>query len=409
MTKLRFLVLLATVFACSCEFEEGNFDGSLFDDARIPDEDDAGDDDDAGRGPRDSGTRDSGTDSGPTDSGPSPSTLKPTDVPAVIARGRCKALETCMGKSLLLDGNQLNDCVEFSTKQLADRHLHWLPQSVDANRVTFRPEELDECERDIALLECDVQLRPLPASCERAVEGKAQEDGDCTIDQDCAGDLWCDKGEQETCPGRCARLQTAGLPCDSSAQCAAGLRCDANRVCNAPPAEGDECGDRMNPIECPAGLICQGTSGDLTCRNVETVYVSKLDEPCDALGQLCELGLVCQSTSNTSSAGVCKRTVGQGETCRRSEPNQCPVNQFCKANSGDGQAAPGAEGVCANRPTDGQSCASIGCAPGHWCVGGTTCKALKSAGGSCTDNAECYGRVCDADVDVCLITTIMCN
>jgi len=410
-------LLVIVIAATACTIEEGDFDASFDFDANVhrdsgddtddggaSDADDAGSASDAATSKPDAST---GPNGGP-DAAMEPSTLTPADVAKVIARGRCKALETCMGPQLLVDAYEGNDCTDFVTKQLADRHLHWLAESVEKGRVTFRPEALADCERDIAALSCDVANRPLPPSCERAVEGRAAVDGSCTIDQDCAGDAFCDKGMQETCPGQCAALQPSGLPCRSSSQCASGLVCDGGQ-CGTPLVEGDDCSERMNTASCPPGLVCQGRGSSLACRSVQTLYVGKLNEPCDALDKLCEYGLVCRSTSSTTSAGLCVPRVKTNEKCRAAEPNQCPADQYCKdadTNSTD-RVPPGSDGICSARPQIGQPCPQTRCASGSRCLGEPpVCQALKQAGGQCSSSAECYGGLCEQDV--CLVTTLHC-
>lgn len=406
------VVLLLALMLCACEIEEGNFDGSFWDDASTGDHEDAGtDEDDAGKPARDSGmpAKDAGMQDAATqqDASTEPA-LQPSDVPAVLARGRCKALETCMGKSLLRDAYEGNDCVGYVTKQLADRHLHWLPKSVDAGRVTFRADRLDDCERDLAALGCEVANRPLPDSCESAVEGKAAVDEDCTIDQDCKGAAFCDKGMLETCPGKCVAPQANGLPCTSSAQCASGLVCDAG-MCAAPASEGDSCDARMGSGQCPPGLVCQGKSGSLTCQSVQTLYVGKLNEACDALGKLCEFGLVCESASSADTSGVCKPIADRGAQCRAAEPSQCPVDQYCKSADVTSmqRVAPGVSGVCWDRPKDQESCQYASCAPGARCIN-NVCRNLKTAGGNCAQNAECYSGDCESNF-VCVVNTIDCG
>lgn len=397
----KYIVLsLSLLVTSGCEIEAGSFDGSFWEDARVDDDDGGVDEDDAGRPPR-AGRGGSGGSAAPE--------LEASDVPAVIARGLCGAAEACIGKSMLLDALEGSDCVEFRTKQEADRHLHWLQDSIDANRVRFRPELLDDCERDLIALGCDAANRRLPDSCEEAVEGLADVDESCAIDQDCAGNAWCDKGEQETCPGTCAAPQTSGLPCRASRHCADGLICEGGS-CTPPRAEGDECNSLMGEA-CPFGLVCHGRANMQTCRSIDSVYVGASGADCDAFGQLCQVGLVCQSQSSTSTAGQCVAPAGLNGTCRLSQPSQCPTSQYCKVpqTNSTSRVAPGEEGVCSDRPGDGVACV-VGeeCAPGTVCVGEMAmCRTRKSAGSTCVSNAECFGGSCEEDI--CVITTIGCD
>ncbi|MEY4575861.1 MAG: hypothetical protein RL701_564, partial [Pseudomonadota bacterium] len=261
------------------------------------------DDDSGTEAPRvDAGMQPSAAGTGGAPGGSSQEPLPtPTDVAAFIARGRCGALERCMGPLLLPDAVDGNDCVDYVTRQQRDRHLHWLSDSVDAKRVDFHPERLRACETDLVALGCAVNLSRLPASCEEAVEGQVALDAGCNIDQDCRGtDTWCAKGNPEQCPGFCAALQPLGKPCTSGGQCERGLACYEG-LCAQPLAEGDTCTKRFGSLECPAGLVCQGPTDELTCRSLQSVYIGKLGETCDAFGQLCAIDLVCQSKTSANT------------------------------------------------------------------------------------------------------------
>jgi len=440
MRNFRWILsaLLAAAAASACTIEEGNFDdfdSSFFqDDSGIKKRDaaaesDSGDDEDGGVPAKDAG-KDASQDASMMDASMPPDTgvvdpnpmLMPSDVATVLAKGRCGALEACLGKSLLLASYDGNDCVDFTSRQQADRHLHWLASSVMAGRVTFRPAELAQCQTDLVKLGCDVFSKRLPASCEQAVQGNAAVDADCSIDQDCKGNAFCDKGTLETCPGRCADLQSSGLPCGASQECADGLVCRGGS-CKTPLAEGDTC-SRRKGTDCPPGLVCQG-SDTLTCQSLQTLYSGKLGDSCDLYGKLCESGLVCQSQTTANTSGKCVAPAEKGGTCRVAEPSQCPNAQYCKdanANS-SARATPGKDGVCADLPADMHACigvsaqagqapcpiGSVCCAPGSVCVDASTpmCHALKMAGNPCSTNAECYGGLCQGDV--CAITTIECK
>lgn len=406
--------VLASFMAPGCTVGDGDFDwdGSLFDDAGL--ERDGAADEDAGASAPDSSVDDAsvgdaGSDSGAADAGEPDRELRPGDVARVIARGRCGALRSCLGEQLLLASFEGNDCVSFTTRQLQDRHLHWLEDSVEAGRVTFRPERLAACELDLIQLGCDVTTTPWPANCEQAVEGKAAEDAECTIDQDCQGSAYCDKGELESCPGYCVPLQSEGMPCGSSSECGIGLWCREG-ACGLPPREGDACDVPLEVAECPPGLVCQGASGESTCQSIDRVYSRRAGEDCDAFGHLCEFGLVCQSQSATSSSGRCVAPAVSGGECRRAQPSQCPADEYCRsAQSGTlDPAEPGSIGVCSARPTAGEACPHENCVPGARCLGDPqVCKPLKSAGGSCKSDGECYGGLCSEPI--CSVTTIGCD
>jgi hypothetical protein len=327
-----------------------------------------------------------------------------------LARGRCGALEACLGgKTLLEPIYQGNDCVAFTTRQQSDRQLHYLAASVASGRVEFRPDQLEACRTALVALSCDVASRALPAACEEAIEGQSDLGQNCNIDLDCAGSAYCYKGTQETCPGQCVASQTSGLPCTSSSQCADGLMC-LGGLCGTPLSEGDACQNRIVQSDCPPGLVCQGTSGNLKCQSVASLYSANLDQACDAFGKLCQVGLVCQSASSSNTMGVCRPPSAAGATCRPAEPSQCPSSQYCKdarASVMD-RAQAGKDGVCADRPKAGQSCEFSDCAPGARCIDGM-CYAFQAAPNACAsgNNGECYGGSCEQNI--CVINALDCN
>jgi hypothetical protein len=303
-----------------------------------------------------------------------------------------------MGEELLRESLRGVDCVQFRTQVYANRELYWLARSVAFGRVTFRPELLTACENDLVGRGCDVQSRRLPQSCRDALEGKADVDETCAIDQECAGNTYCNKGLVESCPGTCASLQSSGLPCLVSTECSDGLVCRKG-TCAAPIAEGAKCSVHLGFGECEAGLVCQGASTDtFTCRKVSAVYVGKEGAACDKTDKLCEQSLVCQSQSATSVMGKCAKPAASGGVCRPSEPGQCPSGSYCKdARANVTTRAPaGTDGVCSELPADGSACiAAIGCRPGAICSSvDQKCHDRASVGKDCVEDAQCYTSRC---------------
>jgi hypothetical protein len=88
--------------------------------------------------------------------------------------------------------------------------------------------------------------------------------------------------------------------------------------------------------------------------------------------------------------GECSDPVGEGATCRRADPNQCPADQYCDAE------APGEEGTCLDRPVDGDPCLTRtqACADGHVCLDDDLCHAIKAVGETCSEHVECYSGFC---------------
>jgi hypothetical protein len=414
MSRYRHCLYAALILAAGCEVGDGDFDASFGFGDSGPDaskhpEDDAGADDAGQEHPNDkpdaAGQGETTPDAAVGDAGSMPEPAKPGALAKTLASGSCAALTSCLGPRLLMDSLSGQDCVSYRTHLYEDRDLHWLDKSVSNGRVKFRPELLAKCEADLAALGCEVQTRRLPQSCIDVADGDAAPDDACAIDQECKGGAFCDKGSLETCPGTCASLQTSGLPCRTTAQCVDGLIC-RDGACGEPLVEGDECTVPLTAAmgtgyrECPPGLVCLGSSNNLRCQSIATVFAAKSGEQCQATGKLCELGLVCQSQSAGSTTGICAATSANGGTCRPAIPSQCPSGQYCKDSRANvsARAPAGTDGICSDLPNDGKSCeTAVGCQPGAACFDDDTCHSLKTVGQQCSENRECYGGSCLAD------------
>lgn len=418
----RFCLSLLLCAACEIHAGDSRWDGGF----NWGDDEDSGVHQDAGRDARASdedagpgakpdaavsGNKDAG-DMLPVDSGlppvDQPSDVKPEQFAQALAMGRCGALQKCIGAAMLLDSYRGNDCVEVLTHQYQERDYHWLTKAVALGHVKFRGDQLAKCQSDVTALGCDVQSRRLPASCEDAVEGTVDVDGPCSIDQECTGNDYCDKGSLETCPGSCASLQSNGLPCSTSSQCNDGLVCRGGS-CAAPLNEGDTCTQYLQFGECPPGLACQGmgSSASLTCQSIASLYVGKDGDACDAFGKLCQDGLACASQSSSNTKGKCSPIAAAGGTCRAAAPSQCPSDQYCKSTTSSDRVSPGKDGVCSDKPTDGQDCdTAVGCKKGSICsTVDNKCHTYKLDGATCVDNRECYGASC---VDGTCAEPLMC-
>jgi hypothetical protein len=398
MRALLWVGVATAVLAASCTFKAGNgdFDASFFDRGHDASLKDAGKRPDAARPRHDAATaarardEDGGhEDARVRDAGHTPT---PDDIPALFAQTVCSALETCLqGPVLLLDLLGGVPCVDLVTHQQTDRDLHWLAESIKAGRVLFRPARFADCLADLKAFGCEVRSRRLPQSCEDAIEGQVALHQACSIDYDCAGGAYCDKGlTTETCPGSCSTPQPEGLPCKASAECDDHLVCIGGS-CVALLKEADSC----ETSACPPGLVCLGKPGSRKCQSLGA-YAGKLGDSCDAYGPLCQAGLVCESQSASNTAGTCKKPVAKDADCKRALPNECPSTQYCKSaqSSSIARAQPGEVGICTDLPPDGGSCKVLSCAPGTVCVN-EICRAMKSLGDACTSADECYSQHCE--------------
>jgi hypothetical protein len=309
--------------------------------------------------------------------------------PAAYARALCNALADCYhSDALLADVLGGQDCQAVNENLLSNGDLRYLPDSVAASLVSLHPDMLDKCVQDVRALGCAARAGRLPASCRATFQGTLLIAGECTINLDCQGEAFCDKGELASCPGVCSPLQAEGFPCNhnDNDQCKDGLVCFRG-TCEALGEVGQSCGGDNDP-SCRPGLICI----DGGCDTLDALYMKKLGEACDGNTSLCEPGLVCESVQG--AMGVCAKTAGAGGSCKRAKPSQCPIEQYCDAT------AAGVSGTCVDRPLDGQAClpenSKPQCSPGNLCVDGM-CHAIGQIGAACASNAECYSRTCGDD------------
>jgi hypothetical protein len=376
-------------FGCTVSTGDGDFDD--FDGAFSDFDGSTAHDGGGGKGGSGNEDEDGGTTtkppSKPDAGGSGDNTVKLTDLPRLIAGATCDALEDCLGsKELLADTLGGRDCAQLNENLLLSSPLRYLSASVDAGLVLFRPEEAETCFSDLRALSCDARSNRWPASCKLMLIGTADAGESCTINQDCSGKAFCDLGSLESCPGTCVPLQTKGMTCNHNDddQCEDGLVCFRGH-CEALGKSGDDCDDTLP--RCAPGLVCPDPAGS-KCAAIPTIYFRKLDEACEIGVELCEPALVCESVSGTM--GVCKHTVAKGASCKRADPNQCPLDQYCDATSA------GMSGTCQDRPADGVACLTNraqSCADGHICIDGT-CRALAGVDDSCETAAQCYSGVC---------------
>ena len=384
--------MCALTFAVGCEESFGKPFDSGFDepDAGAPGKDAAAPRQDAAMNAGDTGTMSPDDDAAVSspDAGGDP-VAQPAQLPSLLAVATCDALERCIDPLLLNDQLAGRNCVKLHEGRFAASDLRYLPDSVAAGLVLWDPDFIGECLGDVRLLGCDVKSSRLPFSCDDAFAGTVAIGDECTINEDCEGDAFCDKGAGATCPGTCAALQGLGMPCSQNddAQCEDGLVCFRGS-CEPLGELDDKCGG--DQPGCRPGLECADDGSGPACVDLDAIYTESRDAPCDVTGPLCVPPFVCASTMGTE--GVCAATVGADAPCVRAVPNQCPAHQYCDAD------IPGAEGTCRDRPGRGEDCLDRqeACADQHACVDGV-CLPIGGVGTFCATAAECYSGECDSD------------
>ncbi len=212
---------------------------------------------------------------------------------------------------------------------------------------------------------------------------------ECTGDEACIADEYCDNGGCTPSPGLDA-------PCGAGVACAADLACriapgPKEGTCQPLPTSDEFCAlGRLGPFQCEAGLACSN-------RRCGPVPVE--GEPC-AGGELrCADGLGCHVEAAQS---VCRVRVSEGKACGLDD--SCATGLYC--DFGESRCArfltPGE--VC----TDGNECGTEGaCVPGD--AGVFRCVTRPIANEACFLDDTCAGGLfCRSSYDAGVCAPPMC-
>jgi hypothetical protein len=316
------------------------------------------------------------------------------EVPARYAAAVCEVYTSCLGELLALF-RPGEDCEKNTTVQL-EEELAGLQARVDAGRIEYDGTKLQTCLDDVAATGCELLNERAPESCKAALRGTVAEAGDCQLDEECAGLMYCKI--EGSCPGQCTLLEQAGGPCTGNSDCVSGLSCGETGRCVAPAEPGESC--KGGEPDCSPGYVCLGNDDDAnmpgTCKEIESTFSAMDGDDCSLDAKLCAAGYVCQITRVDPVGGTCAAKVGSGDACKAAFPDQCPDDEFCKLN---GNPLTPFDGTCTSKPEAGEACGkglapepNI-CAPYARCDDGV-CREIAHLGEKCTVNATCYSEHC---------------
>ena len=271
-------------------------------------------------------------------------------------------------------------------------------RAVDEGRALVDDAALEECLSQTA--QCLAPAVGAPATsprdpaavCRSAFSGHAGPGAACEVDEECAGELFCDRGSG--C-GRCTTAATTGSACTRDNQCLGvgpavlcvqGICRQTSLMADLP--EGSRCGlldvatGSASYGECAPNLRCVGAP--LRCASARS-----REQACDPTMDFCETGLTC-------SDGRCQATevAGEGEACLTSSDFLLP-----RCDTAAGLVC--LDGTCRPYPTAGQPCAFL-CESPYVCVD-SICRARAPAGASCADASTCDSGACAGGicVDLC--------
>ncbi len=263
-----------------------------------------------------------------------------------IAEVACHNLYQCCAEGEIEDFLGVSEprtevqCRE-DVRRLCERRTGTLNDSLDAGRVSFNAQLMNDCLGAIVAPQdtCATVVSVLPwtAACMNfAWVGTVATGGSCFFAHDCADepDSFCGPNQ------KCQQKPTAGFPCGtgcaSGFYCASGI-CQAKLAAGAPCSSTSQCGtDLFCDFEATPMPICTAeAAGGSTCRsNAGCVSGTCIPGQCmgtssgcfddtDCSSRCADDGSFC-STSASCALGTC--SVGG---------NSCSSNSNCVAGSGD--------------------------------------------------------------------------
>ena len=349
---------------------------------------------------------------GPGTSGPTIAELR-GELTAIF----CDAYETCVGPMAKLQFGE-QTCEQTFGPSIEDGELSLLEEAVNDGKVQYHQDKAQACLDAMATQGCDLFTTRTVDECLETITGTVAEDGDCTLDFECQGELFCKA--DASCPGTCTALQVEGTSCTDSDECVDGLVCDDNLERCATPAQLGAACDGDAP-SCTMGLSCwgdeEGPDGRKCIAN-DDLFTASPGAACDMqAGELCAVDSYCALDIDMTDprspklVGTCESMAASGAACQAALPDMCPGDEYCKTPPSQPQQMPDFNGTCTPLPLAGAGCRQGNawapeCETGAACVDGT-CETIARLGESCAGDDACASEAC---VDsVCVVPTACTN
>jgi hypothetical protein len=258
--------------------------------------------------------------------------------------------------------------------------------------------------------ECAV-LGPAAGTCRDIIEGVVAQGEACGMNEECAGEAYCDFSTK-TCPGTCQARVAVGEACHSHEMCAGSAhcalvnnqsRCLADSI--APIGkQGESCVvTAAQPLPCAAGLFCdvpkiEGNDAPTgQCRPPIAVGAA-----CDDNDDVCEVDALCHGPAGAQRCQRVQR-LGLGDPCKSSDteaPHYCdPFAGLTCGSSGCEALGDGSAGArCGTDDVD----QFVPCHDGLFCNRDSlSCEVVRAAGASCGTNRQCASGACDPMTSQC--------
>lgn len=272
----------------------------------------------------------SSEDGGGGSGGGAPNTPTVTGLAPLLAQVYCDSMKQCIGPAYAIFFEGVDCQTRFST-QMVDGSLEATEDAVVKGTVVYNSAKVQECLDAIEAMGCSLFSSRLAGVCEQVLEGKVVAGGECTLNAECAGDLYCKV--DAACPGKCGPREGEGGACKEDDACQSGLNCNKVKgLCEKQGGTGDACG-LTNP-SCAITHVCVGadeakkTAG--TCKPMAEVFSAKAGAACNLMqGPYCEAGQSCVVKTVVPLAMECQGEIKADGACKLGAPDQCEIGFFC--------------------------------------------------------------------------------
>ncbi|TNF28204.1 MAG: hypothetical protein EP329_18290 [Deltaproteobacteria bacterium] len=282
--------------------------------------------------------------------------------------------------------------------------LH-IETAISLGRIVYHADQVAAC-MSAARSQCALDLAEVSA-CASVLEGTVATGGSCWLEEECAGDAYCDQNDSD-CAGTCQPRPARGAACDYSecSQSEGATACGGDDTC-VPRAvvdgvvAGQPCGTDYGTTEvtarhCASGLYCDYSDDPATCKAFAAV-----GQPCGEAGGRCESGLVCVPSGSGPVCATVSIASTAGAACNEIDRTQpligCNIFARLACEAGTCQAlGSGAVGTACAAGVDLEGI----CDYGAYCDGATsTCTPVKADGAECEDAGECASGLCISEDD----------
>jgi|GEM_PF-6040521 len=309
----------------------------------------------------------------------------------------CETFMECETSYFVQMFKTTQDCIDFFAQEGA-MDFDKIVAKVNSGAVKYDAVKGATCIEAMQENGCKIFDIPSPDICEGTFTGTVEDDGECTIDQECISH-YCDISAG--CPGKCATQATVGEACNAGeSSCVHGADCN-----------GDKCLDFTGIIadEQDCDEAFQWCGENSYCMDNKCQPKLGEGEDCSDYTDACAKGMYCSPEKNNNVCVKASIVEENGKACNPTEGTYCNplLDLYCNLNYNT------YEGECGPPKQESEDCIDTeneiyyNCDKGLYCKIETakgTCTKLKALGELCVQNNECESDYCDEGACTDVIT-----